>query len=253
MKTDPINQRAPSREQKGTSGNQGRVDSDQVAKLNRMLDKKKSLAEIRDEIEQARLQQGIVMPGDAIAAGEGMGATAPATGMAGMSELFAGLAGKGAQPETGETAEPDGGAAALLAQGGLKQQPAVPADIAPAAPAEKPGAAKMDNLVERILVSVPKADGAAEVRIKVDPKLLPNTEIAIASRPGEGLSVEFLSDDVNSQRFLLPNLGALRDRLAEKTGDTVAVRMSENASSDTGDGRSRNRRNLYDEIGDKRV
>ena len=243
----------------------GKADSDHVARLNRIMGRKGQTPEEGDELED-ELNRGFVLTDDAIGdAGQG------ARGMAGMSALFAGLVGKGGtQPDSlqapgsnpglvgkggtqsdfSETPDTSPGiAAGLPIQGEMGRMPAV-AEIAPA---EWAGPANLDNLVERILVSVPKADGTAEVRIKLDPRLLLATEITLKSQPGEGLTVEFMSDNVDSQRFLLPNLSSLQERLTDRTGDMVTVRMSENASGDTGDGRSRNRRNLYEEMGDKRL
>ena len=115
--------------------------------------------------------------------------------------------------------------------------------------------AQCGELVERILVSQPTADGAQEIRLRLDRQWLPDTEVRLV-RAESGLSVEFVSDDVGAQRFLLPNLSALRERLAERLDGAVTVRMSENAAADgdadTGDGRSRNRRNLFEEMAENR-
>lgn len=137
--------------------------------------------------------------------------------------------------------------------------PAVPAVPAPAvASVQTPQAiahSRCEELVERILVSQPAADGSAEVRIRIDKPWLPDTEIRLVKTPDAGLTVEFMADDVDAQRFLMPNLGELRGRLAERTGDQVTVRMTEQVTAQgdagqPGDGRSRNRRNLYEEMGD---
>jgi len=117
-----------------------------------------------------------------------------------------------------------------------------------------PAQARVGELVERILVSQPTADGTQEIRLRLDRQWLPDTDVRLV-RTELGLSIEFISDDVGAQRFLLPNLSALRERLAERLDGVVTVRMSENAAAggntDTGDGRSRNRRNLFEEIGDR--
>ncbi len=105
-----------------------------------------------------------------------------------------------------------------------------------------------EALVDRILVAMPSGDSSAEVRVRIDESWLSATEIRIVADGGGAVSVEFESDNLASQRFLLPHLGNLRDRLGEASVQTVTVRMSE--SGDTGDGRSRNRRNLYEEMGE---
>lgn len=119
----------------------------------------------------------------------------------------------------------------------------------PSAASEATTQARCGELVERILVAQPAADGTQEVRLKLDRQWLPDTEVRLV-RSDAGLAVEFASDDVNAQRFLLPNLSALRERLAERLDGAVTVRMSEQAPSggDPGDGRSRNRRNLFEEM-----
>lgn len=251
MKSESIAPKTVNQQTRKSAGEQGKADSNQVVKLHKLLDKKKSKLAPLDAVDSEA--ESIDMQGKG-AAPTGPGIAGFSAG--GMSDLLnqaiRGLPGQGgSQSESAENATPD---AALVLQGAgeFGQRPG-PVMTEPVAGVERPAEPEVENLVERILVSVPQADGANEVRIKIDPKTLPGTEIAIASRPGEALSVEFMSDNVDSQRFLLPNLGALRERLEDRIGGDVSVRMSENASSDTGDGRSRNRRNLYEEIGDDRT
>lgn len=114
---------------------------------------------------------------------------------------------------------------------------------------EKVSQSRCEELVDQILVSQPQGEGGEEVRIRVDRSWLPETEIRLTKTTGSPLQVEFISDRMESQRFLMPNLADLRTRLAERTGETVQLRMSEHMDSDSGDGRSRNRRNIYEEIG----
>ena len=183
-------------------------------------------------------------------------------GMAGMTKKdkgaggFMDLLGEATRGWTGHAADP---AAAAQGQGMANS---MAAGMHPAAGAAEPGGAdaiaqaRCGELVERILVSMPQDGGPQEVRLKLDQSWLPDTEVRIALT-GSGLSVEFLSDHVDAQRFLMPNLSALRERLAEQTSQSVTVRMTEaenagrGAGGDTGDGRSRNRRNLYEEAGEE--
>lgn len=135
----------------------------------------------------------------------------------------------------------------------------VPAAEAATAPAAQAGTVDIGQaLVDRILVSAPAADGSAEVRIRVDPSWLPDTEIVIGKNPAGELLVEFRTDQVDSQRFLMPNLSILRERLTDGSGTAVKVAITESAAPEasagtkhddasSGDGRSRNRRNVYEE------
>ncbi len=145
------------------------------------------------------------------------------------------------------------GEAAWRHLGGASRNGALDAAAPGAAPtasaAETMNGTHCSELVDRILVSQPGADGSAEVRIRIDESWLADTEVRINRTDAGELSVEFLSDDPDSQRSLLPNLSSLRERLADRTGDSVSVRISESADADanSGDGRSRNRRSIYDE------
>lgn len=126
-----------------------------------------------------------------------------------------------------------------------KPGPETPAGLEPA---------KCAELVERILASEPAADGTAEVRLKVDASILPDTEIKLMQSPEKGLLVEFRSESPDSQRLLMPNLPELRERLSERTEGRVTVTMSESTDSRDapgGDGRSRNRRNLFEEYAER--
>ncbi len=90
------------------------------------------------------------------------------------------------------------------------------------------------------------------MRLRLDRSWLPDTEVRIA-HSSNGLMVEFMSENVEAQRFLMPNLSTLGDRLAERTGEKVAVAMSEQMNTGEGssqDGRSRNRHTLFYENSD---
>lgn len=117
-----------------------------------------------------------------------------------------------------------------------------------------PQAGICGEIVEQILVSRPTAGNQSEVRIKLDGNWLPDTEVRLLSQDNH-LSVEFISDNLEAQRFLLPNLSNLQQRLHDRINGNVAVRLlenattaSHNANADTNEGRSRNQRNLYEEI-----
>ncbi len=182
-------------------------------------------------------------------------------------------AGGGGSADFGDQPQPLDGMAALFSQAAnflpgmaAAQQGAEPvsgAAVSSGAAVQTPAGLSpqhCDELVDRILVSQPAADGASEVRIKVNESWLQDTEIRLVKTPEGGLSVEFMTDDVDSQRLLMPNLSDLRGRLADRTGEQVTVRMTEQAAQpgdgqgghggQPGDGRSRNRRNLYEEMGD---
>lgn len=150
----------------------------------------------------------------------------------GMASLFSQALGR----LTGQPAEAGQEGAA-----GVFQTPGTPA-------AEAMDGARCGELVDRILASSPAADGTAEVRIKIDKPWLPDTEVRLTLTPDSRLEVEFQTDSVDSQRFLMPNLENLRGRLAERCDGGVSVRMTESSGDSGGDGRSRNRRDVIEEL-----
>jgi type III secretion system needle length determinant len=149
----------------------------------------------------------------------------------------------------------EGEAADVLAGSGLLSSGAPMGDGFSAGQAEAVASSsaasqtQMSEIAERILVSMPDS-GDQEVRIKIDSSFLADTEVRIV-RTESGVQVEFMTDNLDSQRFLSPNFGLLRERLSERLeGTQVSVRMTENMSSGDGnsqDGRSRNRRDIYEE------
>jgi hypothetical protein len=132
----------------------------------------------------------------------------------------------------------------------LNGQSSTPADVplVPNAPeargSDMAASARCGELADRILASAPAADGSAEVRMTIDKPWLPKTEVRLALTADARLEVEFRTDSVDAQRFLSPNLETLRERLAEKSGGGVAVRLTEGSRESGGDGRSRNRREV---------
>ena len=163
----------------------------------------------------------------------------------------------------GESGQAEAGISSLFSQamGALSGQvkPGVVAgDVAAATPqgvGSSAGVSQVEafercgELVERIVASAPSADGSAEVRLKIDKPWLPDTEVRLTLTPDSRLEVEFNSASLEAQRFLTPNLGSLRERLTDVTGNAVSIRMTE-SSQDGGsrDGRSRNRRNVIEEM-----
>lgn len=274
MKSESVGGTQSKAEMRETREGPGKANDEQVDRLNSLMEKKKSRNGDGGDGEPGDMEAS---GGEAVAAGRiqgGMGelftqamrnlgsagAEAGTVLSAGLSGMNAGvdapMVAVGKNAETGMPAkmsESDDGGDTVLAQmnplagradfGGAMAVSGEDATVEHTAPVQ------IKEIAERILVSAPGPDGASEVRIRIDPKMLPDTEIAMKFVPGEVLSVEIMTDRVEVQRFLLPNLSELRERLAERTGGEVAVHMSENASADTGDGRSRNRRNVYEEMG----
>ncbi len=159
-----------------------------------------------------------------------------------VADLFrrAAAAMSGARPAVSDAAAANGEGRPVLA---------APAGSAPADNVTPAIDRRYDELVERILVARPGPHGREEVRIALNRAWLPETEVRMVREPDSGLSVEFVSDEAEAQRFLLPNLSALRERLADRSGERVSVRMSMSWHDGAGgDGRGRNRRNLYDEM-----
>lgn len=153
------------------------------------------------------------------------------------------------EPVSGET-ETD---AVSLAAAGQLQAAALPvrdapppAAVAGTAPAGEP--ARYEELVDRILVSQPRRDGGEEVRVRLDPRWLPDTEVRLTRSAG-ALEVEFVADGREGRELLAPHLSELRDRLEKRAGEAVTVRMTGH-TRDGGDreGRSRNRRAIYEEL-----
>lgn len=177
-------------------------------------------------------------------------------GEVGAPAFPAAVAKPGSEPESGDTAEEPGEDEDALAAG-LAGASAAARQIAPQPAAVREtgaasGAAPIDHercreVVERILVADPGPAGREEVRLRLDRNWLPDTEVRL-ERTAAGLEVEFMTDRTESQRFLLPHLTVLRERLEERSGQVVVMRLSEQAGDDSHDGRSRNRRSVYEEM-----
>lgn len=128
-----------------------------------------------------------------------------------------------------------------------------------AAPAAVQDAAAMagpslDNVVQqiadKILVSDPGTSGGVrEVRIMLKESALPGTEIRILQEAGK-LQVQFRTDNTRVQEMLLQNQSSLQTLLSERLEkhDVVVDVAMDSRSQDTNDGRSRQQRNLQEEI-----
>jgi type III secretion system needle length determinant len=108
------------------------------------------------------------------------------------------------------------------------------------------------KIANRILVSTPNSAGGQEVRITLNENILPGTEIVIKRDAGQ-VQIQFMVSNADSQQFLNDQRGNLQQLLHNKLGDGVQVEVRTQQSGqggDSGDGRSRNQRNLYQEMQD---
>lgn len=117
----------------------------------------------------------------------------------------------------------------------------------------------VEKLTDRILVSAPEA-GQAEVRIKLNMDTLQGTEILLA-RDANGLNVRFDAPSSDIARLLDSAMPGLKEVLEQSwsekhKGEGVRIEVGTakagGDANDTGDGRSRNRRDLRDELSDER-
>lgn len=109
------------------------------------------------------------------------------------------------------------------------------------------------QLAERILSAASTANGPAEVRISLKDTVLPDTEIRI-QRTGDQLAVLFVTGSDASEQSLAPHLRDLQTTLSQRFAGDVRVGlerpdMGGNAQGNAqGDGRSRQQRNLFEEL-----
>ena len=97
----------------------------------------------------------------------------------------------------------------------------------------------VDKLVDRILVSEPKAGNQAEVRIQLNDTALRDTEI-ILNRGADGLlSVRLVTDNASSMQTLVAAQQSLKEQL-EKHGP-AAVQVQSPGESRSGDNDSNRR------------
>jgi type III secretion system needle length determinant len=108
-------------------------------------------------------------------------------------------------------------------------------------------------IADRVLISdMERSGGIAEVRITIKNAVLSDTEVRISVNGGV-TSVAIVTGDIESYDLLAANSQALQNRLSDRLGDAhvdveldAARQKSDN--SDAGqDGRSRQRRSVFDE------
>ncbi len=105
------------------------------------------------------------------------------------------------------------------------------------------------QIADRVLVSDPALTGGAqEVRIMIKDSVLPGTEVRITRQGGE-LRVALTTVSPDSYALLNEHRNALQDRLTSRLTDyQVRVEVSYNDRNGDQQGRSRQQRNLYEEM-----
>lgn len=108
------------------------------------------------------------------------------------------------------------------------------------------------QLAERILSSLPTANTPAEVRISLKESVLPDTEIRI-QRTEKSLEVQFVTGSNTTEQVLSPQLRDLQTTLSQRfTGEVrVSLERPDMDGNAQGDGRSRQQRNLFEELADE--
>lgn len=108
-----------------------------------------------------------------------------------------------------------------------------------------------DKIADRILIAQPDANGDAEIRIQIKQDIMPDTEVRI-TKTGEGIKIDFISMSDDSLRLLNQHVDALSQNLNVRFDGKVVVQVnSGDFSQGNNDGRSRQQRNLYDEIAEE--
>lgn len=113
----------------------------------------------------------------------------------------------------------------------------------------KPDVDTAQNIVDRILVSTHTADGSNEIRIQLKEDILQGTEIRLTKTEGH-LSVALVTHDSSSHAFLASHKHGLQEQLCKNFDNRVDVQLIFDEQGEPHDGRSRQQRNLYDEIED---
>lgn len=108
-----------------------------------------------------------------------------------------------------------------------------------AEPASHLPASALDTLVDQILVGR-NADGGHEVRLHLDPKILPGTEVHIQHSLDGSLHVRLISNNASSFQTLVSSQDILQQRL-ESSGSQVRVTVSSEAEAENNDQRRRSR------------
>ena len=109
--------------------------------------------------------------------------------------------------------------------------------------------AALSDIAEQVLVASPESD-QREIRIQLKNSLIPETDIRLTRQDGV-LSVHLVTTSEQSAHFLSMHRDGLRQQLENRLGETVQVDVQKEQSADSGDGRSRQRRDLYAELRNK--
>lgn len=111
-----------------------------------------------------------------------------------------------------------------------------PQPVTSAAPLSEPA---LDHLVDQILVGR-SADGGHEIRLHIDPKILPGTEIRIQQNQDGSLHIRLISNNATSFQTLVSSQDILQQRL-ENSGSQARVEVSSEAEAEHNDSRRRSR------------
>lgn len=138
----------------------------------------------------------------------------------------------------------------LILQGMSRKESAQPAPVAEAAmgASDLPLDTIVQQVADRILVS-PPGPGGPEVRIMLKDGVLPGAEIRISQNAGQ-LQIQLVTDSTRSHEIFSQHQAALQQRLSEKLSDhevVVNVEFGSESQPDR-DGRSRNQRDIQEEI-----
>jgi len=104
------------------------------------------------------------------------------------------------------------------------------------------------EIADRILVSDPELSGRQEVRIMLKESVLPGTEIRIR-KEGDSVQIQLVTTSNDTFILLSDRKDQLQGHLHSRLGERVSVGLEFNETgAGQGDGRSRQRRNMYDEM-----
>lgn len=104
------------------------------------------------------------------------------------------------------------------------------------------------EIADWVLVSGRFGEGKEEVRIFLKDRVLAGTEVRI-SREGGDIRLEIRTDSADSHGFLSGRTDDLARTLKDRVGENVTIDLRFSGSGrEEGDGRSRQRRNLYEEM-----
>lgn len=152
-----------------------------------------------------------------------------------------------ASPPEGREGVPAGAGDALLRflQGTTAGRP--PEGPAGPGKAAETLSAAAREIADRILVSGKVSGGREEVRIFLKERILAGTEVRISVDAG-GLRVDLFTTSADSHAFLSGRTDDLARVLKDRVGEDVVVNLNASeAGREEGEGRSRQRRSVYDE------